>query len=233
MKTCFIVSGASRGLGFAWVKQLLTAREANEIWALTQHPENRDLLNLSKEYPSLRIIKIDSTPEKISLQLKSALDNYSCRGIINNAGVYLDQGETLEKLTFETLRKSFEVNTLTAIAVCQGAFQALKRYQESATPKIVQISSLMGSIDDNTSGSYYGYRMSKTALNMFNKSLSIDNPSWICTVFHPGWVKTDMGGENAPTSIDESIRGMFSLYKKLTSKDSGKFYDFEGDPVEW
>ena len=91
----------------------------------------------------------------------------------------------------------------------------------------------MGSIADNEGGGSYAYRMSKTALNMFAKSFSRDYPSITTLVIHPGWVKTDMGGENAPTTATESAAGILKVIQDATPAKSGHFYDFEGDELPW
>ena len=91
----------------------------------------------------------------------------------------------------------------------------------------------MGSIGDNTSGGSYAYRISKVAINMFNKSFAVDHPFFCSIVVHPGWVKTDMGGAQAPTTVQESVSGLIAVIHKLTLKDSGKFFDYEGEELPW
>jgi len=97
------------------------------------------------------------------------------------------------------------------------------------------LSSKMGSISDNTSGGSYMYRSSKAALNAVVKSLSWDlkNRGITAVVLHPGWVQTDMGGENAPTPPQESIKGMRRVLERLQMNDSGKFLSYEGTEVPW
>jgi NAD(P)-dependent dehydrogenase (short-subunit alcohol dehydrogenase family) len=75
--------------------------------------------------------------------------------------------------------------------------------------------------------------MSKAALNMFTKTFAVDHPEFTAFVIHPGWVKTDMGGEEAPTSVEESARGILQKIAQATKKDSGHFFDFEGDELPW
>ena len=93
----------------------------------------------------------------------------------------------------------------------------------------------MGSIADNTSGHAYVYRSSKAALNAVNMSLSHDlrGRGITAVVLHPGWVKTDMGGSNAPTETPASISGMRKVIDGLTASDSGKFFDFTGAEIPW
>jgi short-subunit dehydrogenase len=101
--------------------------------------------------------------------------------------------------------------------------------------KVVMISSLMGSIDDCQMGKSYAYRASKTALNMFTvamkKECIEDNISFI--IFHPGWVKTRMGGDRAPVEIKDSVEGMMNVLNKHTIKDSGIFIQYDGQEIKW
>ena len=101
--------------------------------------------------------------------------------------------------------------------------------------KIYFLSSQLGSIADNTSGGMYIYRSSKTGLNQVVKSLSVDlKPQGITVVsLHPGWVKTDMGGPNAPVSIDESIEGMMQVIYSTDIRDSGRFLNYNGKELPW
>jgi NAD(P)-dependent dehydrogenase (short-subunit alcohol dehydrogenase family) len=97
------------------------------------------------------------------------------------------------------------------------------------------ISSLMGSIDDCHSGRSYAYRASKTALNMFTvamkKEALEDNISFL--ILHPGWVKTRMGGENAPVEMDVSVDGMMELIEQHNLEDSGRFVQYDGVDLPW
>jgi NAD(P)-dependent dehydrogenase (short-subunit alcohol dehydrogenase family) len=92
---------------------------------------------------------------------------------------------------------------------------------------------MMGSISDNNSGGAVSYRASKAALNMMIKSLSIDEKWLTSLLFHPGWVKTNMGSENAPTEKDESASGLIKLIHSSGIKDTGSFRNFQGEPLPW
>jgi NAD(P)-dependent dehydrogenase (short-subunit alcohol dehydrogenase family) len=100
---------------------------------------------------------------------------------------------------------------------------------------VAAVTSLMGSIEDNASGGYYAYRSSKAGLNAVFKSLAVDlKPRGITSVvLHPGWVKTDMGGPNAPLEAPESVRGMRAVLAKLTISDTGRFLDYQGREMPW
>jgi NAD(P)-dependent dehydrogenase (short-subunit alcohol dehydrogenase family) len=100
---------------------------------------------------------------------------------------------------------------------------------------IATITSKMGSIDDNQRGGSYIYRSSKTAVNMVGKSLAIDlKPRGITSVLlHPGWVKTDMGGQDALITAEQSVSGMRNILNRLTIADSGKFLAYDGQTIPW
>jgi len=93
----------------------------------------------------------------------------------------------------------------------------------------------MGSISDNKSGGGYSYRVSKSALNMVSKNLSIDwaDKGIIILNMHPGWVQTDMGGTKAPLSKKISVRGMIDVIDKVKEHDSGKFINYDGAELPW
>ena len=97
------------------------------------------------------------------------------------------------------------------------------------------LTSKMGSIEDNTSGDSYVYRSSKAALNSVMKSLAIElfPRSIPVTVLHPGWVKTDMGGENATISVSESVSGLRRVISELGMHNSGKFFNYDGTEIPW
>ena len=114
--------------------------------------------------------------------------------------------------------------------VTQALLPCLER---AAAPKVVNISSLMGSIEDNSSGGTYAYRMSKAALNMFTKTFAVDFPKIATLTMHPGWVKTDMGGANAPTEKTESVKGLLKVILASSLKNTGQFIDYEGDKLPW
>jgi NAD(P)-dependent dehydrogenase (short-subunit alcohol dehydrogenase family) len=93
----------------------------------------------------------------------------------------------------------------------------------------------MGSISDNGSGGYHAYRASKAALNMIAKGLSVDLAAHGITVvaLHPGWVRTRMGGPNAPVSVEDCVAGQQGVLAKLTTSQSGGFFDYTGAAIDW
>jgi NAD(P)-dependent dehydrogenase (short-subunit alcohol dehydrogenase family) len=158
--------------------------------------------------------------------------------LVNNAGIYLDDGLSVEDgWDIENVRKQFEVNALGPLKIVRAILPNL-----GANSKIVMISSLMGSIEDNTSGSRYGYRMSKAALNMASMSLHRDLTSRQIhvVVINPGMVATDMnskwgivGGKNGAITTQTSVAGMIPIIEKLDEKTSGKFFHYDGKSLPW
>lgn len=229
----FVITGAARGIGFELAKQ--ARAEGHRVSVLVRTPAQAEALRAL----GVEVHGGDVTSATQVAQLAKAL-SAPVDVLINNAGVYLSdsQGETTSRampefseIKTEHLMRSFDVNTLGAVRVTQACLPLLRKAKQ---PKVIQITSLMGSIADNSSGGYYGYRMSKAALNMFNKSLSIDFPEMICAVVHPGWVQTDMGGAEAPVPPAGSARGIHRIIAGLKPADTGKFFDFEeGEELPW
>jgi NAD(P)-dependent dehydrogenase (short-subunit alcohol dehydrogenase family) len=225
-----VITGANRGIGLGLAKKYLSA--GHTVWATCRNPHgSRELWELERDYgPSCQIVELDVSDTSTIAALKSKLSGIPVDLLINNAGVFPEGSKDLGGLDLENMMKAFKVNAIGPSLVCQ----ALKENLEKAElAKVMNITSKMGSIADNTSGAYYAYRMSKAALNMFNKSFSIDCPKIMSVVVHPGWVQTDMGGHSAPTTVEESVDGIYNLSLKISKAHSGKFYDFQSKEIPW
>jgi NAD(P)-dependent dehydrogenase (short-subunit alcohol dehydrogenase family) len=220
-----LITGTSRGIGLELTAQAL--ERGDTVLAVARKPaESRELQALKQRYPDrLKIAAVDlNHPDAPSQVARAASELSSLDVVINNAGIY-NEGETLRD--FE---ESFRINSIIPFLVAR---ELLPLLQKSKQPKLAQITSLMGSIEDNQSGGSHAYRSSKAALNMLTKGLALDE-SWLtAVVIHPGWVKTRMGGEGAPTSTRESAAGIWKVIERLKKSDSGSFFDFEGDRLSW
>lgn len=226
----FLITGCSRGIGLELTKQALAL--GHKVYAAVREPNKAaDLKSLQTSYSShLRIISLDASSDA-SVANATKEVNESIDVLINNAGVYLDsQANSLSELQIKMVEDTLQTNTLGPMRVTKALLPQLSRNQSA---KVINITSLMGSIEDNAGGGSYGYRMSKTALNMFSKCLSIEFPKITVLSVHPGWVQTDMGGKGATTSIPESAKGILNLIEKSSSDDSGKFYDFRSRELPW
>ena len=152
--------------------------------------------------------------------------------LINCAGVFGGEGQVIGSIDYEGWMRVLEVNVLGPMRVCE-AF--LERVAQSERRLIVTMTSGMGSLGDNTSGSYIAYRTSKAAVNMAMRTAAIDlRPRGItCVVLNPGWVKTDMGGPNARLSPEQSVSAMRRVISALGPTDSGRFYNYDGREYPW
>ena len=149
--------------------------------------------------------------------------------MINNAGIL--ESTSLENLDFDSIRKQFEVNAIGTLRLTKALLPNLKEGS-----KIIVMTSRMGSIEDNTSGGYYGYRMSKVAVSMAGKSLSIDlKPKGIAVaILHPGLVKTRMTGfTNSGITPKQSVEGLLSRIEELNLENTGTFWHANGEILPW
>jgi NAD(P)-dependent dehydrogenase (short-subunit alcohol dehydrogenase family) len=222
-----LVTGANRGIGFEFARSF--AADGWRVHACARNVER------SKEVRALDgdvvCHKLDVTNGLKVASLARALADEAIDVLINNAGVYGPRsgfGET----DYEEWAAVLQVNTLAPLRMVER-FVGLVEQSERKT--VVNISSRMGSIAENTSGGAYIYRSSKAALNMLTKSLANDLAGRGFTVvsFHPGWVTTDMGGESASIDPAESVGGMRRVIAGLTPADNGKFFNYDGALLEW
>jgi NAD(P)-dependent dehydrogenase (short-subunit alcohol dehydrogenase family) len=236
------LTGANRGIGFEFCRQMLLPQFGiKELVATVREPARAEELKslAARSQGRLHLIALDLADDTnaatnasgLVARLKAAglgAGPAHFDGVINNAGIYLDEGGTIDKFDFDAFRKSFEVNSL-------GAFKVLKSLGHLIAPgsRIFQITSLMASIGDNRGGGSYAYRASKAALNMMNRCYAIERSDVISVAIHPGWVQTDMGGSNAPISPESSVGSMLEVFRRLKPSDNGKFLNYDGAELPW
>lgn len=226
----YLITGANRGIGLELTQFAL--ENGHHVVALIRGPHPSGGLNSSqKEYPEqLKIVAADVTNKCELENAKDQIQDLTIDVLVNNAGVMTHSDEALSQLDPNDLRLIFEVNAFAPVIVTQVFLPLLKK---SKSPKLVNITSKMGSIEDNKSGKYYAYRMSKSSVNMFSKTFSIDYPDIITLNLHPGWVRTEMGGSSAPTLPRESARGLYAIIDGADKSHSGQFLDFKGEVIPW
>ncbi len=231
-----LVTGANRGLGLEFVRQLLSG-EAH-VFAGCRHPERaEELQKLRVEHPGkLSVLCLDVTDESAIAaavgNIQSQVDSLDL--VINSAGVY-PRGETTPcTVTAETLLYAFHVNSIAPLIVAQHCLNLLRK---GRNPKIVNISSKMGSLwwKEKEGGGDYSYCSSKAALNMLTRTVALDlrKEGIIAVVVNPGWVKTDMGGETADLTPSESVGGLLDVIRKLTMEQTGRFFSWTGEEHPW
>lgn len=216
----YLVTGANRGIGLEYCRQLQARGE--KVIAVCRH--------VSPELQPLGIqieAGIDITNDDSVADLVKRLGNITIDVLINNAGILRD--ESLEDLDLDSIREQFEINALGPLRVTHALLPKLK-----AGSKVVLMTSRMGSIADNTSGGYYGYRMSKVALSMAGKSLALDLQSRkvAVAILHPGLVQTRMTGFSGITT-EQSVQGLLARIDGLTLANTGTFWHANGEVLPW
>ena len=226
-----LITGANRGLGFGFVKSFL-AKNINVICTTRNISGSKELLECKKNYPdNLEILELDLLEENSENILSDLLSDKPIDIFINNAGVG-NSNQRFGVVSSKPWLDVLKVNLIAPLTLTQSIIENIKKGSEK---KIYFLSSQLGSIGDNTSGGMYIYRSSKTALNQVVKSLSVDlKPMGITVIsLHPGWVKTDMGGPNAPVQIDESVKGMMKVIETTDISNTGTFLNYDGKELPW
>jgi NAD(P)-dependent dehydrogenase (short-subunit alcohol dehydrogenase family) len=229
-----LVTGASRGIGLEYARQWLAA--GARVFALARDPEgSAELMGLASANPDALVavrcdIADDASVAAARRRVGEETDGLEI--LINNAGV-MGSHEDLESLDLDVVRRTFEVNAIGPIRVTRAFVDLLMGGKRPR--RIVNMTSLMGSIDDNRSGDAYAYRMSKAALNMATRSMAVDlsREGVVAVVLHPGWVRTAMGGKSAPTPVEEAVASLVRTIESLDMDRSGGFYDRDGQPLPW
>ena len=218
----YLVTGANRGIGLEYSRQLQARGDQVIAVCRTASPE-LEALGVPIE------AGIDLASEAAIAELVTRLQGVPLDGLILNAGILQSMG--LEDLDAEAIRRQFEVNALAPLLLVRALLEQLPR-----GAKVALMTSRMGSIEDNSSGGSYGYRMSKVALNIAGKSLAIDlQPRGIAVaILHPGLVRTRMIAFN-PQGISpaESVRGLLARIDALTLETSGTFWHANGEVLPW
>ena len=231
MKTV-LISGANRGLGLEFCRQYAKARW--RVLACCRQPKQAcELQQLAVQHQNVQIYSLDVTDfsqiDCLSIQLsKETIDV-----LINNAGIFGDKAEQgFGKLDYQAWTQVLTVNVQAPMKMAEAFFNQVQR---SEMKLIVVISSLMGSIADNGSGGTILYRSSKAALNAAMRSLAIELKSLLIGVliFHPGWVRTDMGGANGLIDAPESINGMRAEIEQFSLEKTGQFIKYDGSAMPW
>ena len=221
-----VVTGASRGIGSEFVVRLL--EDGWRVYAGYRSDMHRlDLI----EYDNLFCHKLDVTSNESIKKFAENID-YDVDLLINNAGVPDGRWRNIKEIDDQWMLEVLDINSVGPVRMVKEFYD--KMSHDSLTT-VAMISSLMGSIDDCHSGRSYAYRASKTALNMLSvamkKEALKDNISFL--ILHPGWVKTRMGGEQAPVELSDSVEGMLELIYSHSLENSGRFVQYDGVDLPW
>ncbi len=234
-----IVTCANIGLGYETTKAL-AEKGATVIMACRNEAKAsaaKEILLAENSQFDLHILPLDlcnlASVRKFATDFLAKFDQLDL--LINNAGLLEDEQESIRDINFEKWAKAHAVNTLAPIHMAQSLLPSLSLAKtQNGEAKIVTISSIMGALSRVRSDSY-AYRSTKAAVNKAMQILAeeLKPEGFIVCPVHPGWVKTDMGGDEAEIEIMESARGLFNLIRKLTPEQSGRFWQYDGTELDW
>jgi len=211
-----MITGANRGIGAALFAAYQTRGDA--VAGTARSPEDDTLLPLDVRDPE----SCAALAERVK---DTPIDLLIC-----NAGVYLDKGQPIDQLTDTALWDDTFATNVTGVYLTAMAF--LPHLKKSASPKLAIISSQMGS-SERAGGQSYIYRASKAAALNLGRNLAVDlKPQGIPVgVYHPGWVRTDMGSNAAAISTEDSAHGLIERFDALSLETTGCFEMWNGDPM--
>lgn len=218
-----VVTGASRGLGLELVRQL--ARSGAEVIAACREPERFSTAGMDGQ---ITPIACDVTDADIIARMAAALAGRPLDMLINNAGI---RGATdgLDTVEAEDFLSVMAVNVLGPLLVTRALLPNLRL----GRGLVANISSRAGSMAEGADpDGDYAYKCSKAALNMATVKLADDTGLTVLSL-HPGWIKTDMGGEDAELAVRDSATALLALLAKADHTDSGTFRSYDGATVAW
>ncbi len=236
MRFC-LVTGANRGLGLEFTRQLLA--RGDRVVATCRHPGKAAALNaLAGEYPGrLHVLPLDvSDPKSIAGLVRELplLDDGEGEGarldlLVNCAGV-LHSGERFGSVAAATLEDSFRTNAMGPLLLTQAL---APRLADGA--RVANLSSVLGSIASVARFGTPSYNLSKAAQNMATVLLAqaLQPRGIVVLALHPGWARTEMGGDNATVPVPDAVAGLLRVIDRATARDSGSFHDWRGETLPW
>ncbi|XP_012256652.1 C-factor [Athalia rosae] len=243
-----LITGCNRGLGLGFVKHFAALRIPPEnIFATCRSANNApELQALAEKWKNIHILQLDLKETKTYKQVvNSVAEKVGDAGLnllVNNAGI-AGKFSRLGLVKEQQLTESFLVNTIAPILLTKECLPLLKQAASNYGKQgmcieraaVINMTSILSSIGDNTQGGYYPYRCSKSALNAATRSMSVDlqNDGILVACLHPGWIKTDMGGKNAPMEVDSSIKTIISTLQTLNESHNGSFLQYDGTTLPW
>lgn len=228
-----LVTGANRGLGLEWVRQLLE-RGGQVIATCRRPPDAAALQALAQAHPGrlhVLTLSVDSDASRMACARETADLFAGLDLLVNNAGM-LASREQFGELDADVLQQTLATNTVAPLMLVQALAPLLQR---GVRPRVLNISSQLGSIAKADGFYTPTYRISKAGLNMAGVMMAHAlNPLGVGVITaSPGWVKTDMGGDGAPLSVEESVTSLLRLVDELPGIPAGAFLDRTGEPLPW
>uniref|UniRef100_A0A1B0FM00 Uncharacterized protein n=1 Tax=Glossina morsitans morsitans TaxID=37546 RepID=A0A1B0FM00_GLOMM len=244
-----LITGCNRGLGLGIVKALTRLpKPPQHLFATCRNKDQaKELQDLAAQNSNIHILEIDlrnyDAYENLIKQIEEITENNGLNVLFNNAGI-APKSTKITATKKDDLMNTLETNTVVPIMLTKVA--CLPLLKKAATVQsnldfgvqraaILNMSSILGSIEANADGGLYAYRTSKAALNAATKSLSIDllADKILCVALHPGWVRTDLGGSRAPLEVDETMTKLIDTVLQLNATHNGGFYQYDGEKLPW
>lgn len=223
-----LITGANRGLGLLFASQY--AADGWRVIATCRNPQDASALQAVAR--NIEIHTLNVTDNEGIEGLATKYIGVPIDLLLNNAGVIGPDHHSFGDVDYAGWMDAFRTN---AMAPLKMAECFVDNVAASDRKLIVSISSKLGSMSDNTDGGHYIYRSSKAALNAVHKSMTNDLASRgiASVIFHPGWARTDMGGPGAPVDPAESVASIRAIIDGLEIGDSGRFINYDGEPIDW
>lgn len=229
--TSVLVTGSSRGIGLEWCRQY--AEAGWRVFATCRHPQTADALQtLARTHPRLSVHRLDVTDPESIYAICAELQDEAVDVLVNNAGAYFEKYAPTAALRYDEWLQTLAVNTLGPVRVTEALGDIVAR---SRRRLVVTLSSHMGAIADIVTPGDTAYRSSKAALNAAMRGLAValGERGVGVLLLHPGWVRTRMGGPEAPLTPAESVAAMRALVEAFRMDMSGRFFRYDGTEVPW
>eukprot|EP00596_Hydrurales_sp_CCMP1899_P002489 CAMPEP_0119051366 /NCGR_PEP_ID=MMETSP1177-20130426/73010_1 /TAXON_ID=2985 /ORGANISM="Ochromonas sp, Strain CCMP1899" /LENGTH=285 /DNA_ID=CAMNT_0007030551 /DNA_START=135 /DNA_END=992 /DNA_ORIENTATION=+ len=247
----FAISGSSRGIGLEFSRQLLLRTEETKVIGLAR-TSSPALLELQAQFPDrLNVVHVDLEDQQSVEAAGKEISGLASRVdvLLNVAGILGDGGKnfpgperSIANIDRAWFSKTLELNCVGHVMMTQALLPLLKRDKKSSPSKIVNLSARVGSINDNSLGGWYSYRISKTGLNMFTKTSSIELKRYNSMVMsiHPGTTDTDLSvpfQKNVKTDMlfttEKSCGLMLNVIFNADMEQTGKFFAYDGSEIAW
>ena len=233
----WLVTGANRGIGLEFARQLAAAGET--VIGTARDPDGaQELAALASVHPHVRIEALDLEDRASVSALAQRLSGMAIDVLLNNAGLYggswdnASHRQSHDSMDYDLWEQIMRVNVMAPFQLVHELRPNLEAGQRKL---VINMSSDLGSIANNAQGQSYAYRSSKAALNMVTKGLSVELAPLGFTVISmaPGWTQTDLGGTSAQWPVEESVANQRKVIAGITTQDNGRFVDLLGRNVPW
>jgi NAD(P)-dependent dehydrogenase (short-subunit alcohol dehydrogenase family) len=227
-----LLTGAGRGIGLEFARQWV--RRGDHVFALARRMDaSSALAALARAHAGALHVAACDVAEDASVERarRAVAEVWDALDVVlNNAGVFGATDATLASLDLDEVRRVFEVNTLGPVRVSRAFLPLLEK---GARPRLVHVTSGLGSVADNRSGGHWAYRIAKTGLNMVSRNLAheVGSKGVVSAALCPGWVRTDMGGADAPLTPEEAVADMIRTIDGLRAEHNGGVFDRFGRPA--